>query len=35
MNIDGKYYHIVKPREIRIRIADKINEGKLKFLQKI
>lgn len=35
MNIDGEYYNIVKPLELRIRIAKRINNGRVKFLQNI
>jgi hypothetical protein len=34
MNLDGEYYHIVKPIEIRIRLAKNFG-GRLKFLQNI
>ncbi len=35
MNVDGEYYNIVKPKELRVRLAKKYNGGKLKFLQKL
>lgn len=35
LNIDGEYYHIVKPNELRIRLAKQLNGGKLKFVQKL
>ncbi len=34
LNIDGEYYQIVKPREIRIRQSNKFPNGKIKFLMK-
>ena len=34
LNLDGEFYNIIKPIEMRIRLAKRINNGKLKFLKK-
>jgi diacylglycerol kinase family enzyme len=34
LNIDGEYYNVVKPIEMRIRLCKTINNGKIKFLAK-
>ena len=35
LNLDSEYHHIVKPKELRVRLAKKLNGGKLKFVQKL
>ncbi len=35
LNIDGEFYHLVKPEELRVRLAKSYNGGTLKFLQRL
>jgi len=35
MNIDGEYYHIVKPLEVRVRSSHNYPDSRVRFLQKI
>jgi len=35
MNVDGEFYHIVKPIELRIRQSSTFPNGTLRFLKKI
>jgi hypothetical protein len=35
MNIDGEYFNIVKPIELRVREHKDFPQGKIKFLSKI
>jgi len=35
MNIDGEYYQIIKPKEIRIRQSSNFPNGTLRFLKKV
>lgn len=35
LNIDGEYYYIMKPNEMRVRLNKTINNGKVKFLQNV
>ena len=35
MNIDGEFYQIIKPLELRIRQSPTFQNGTLKFLMKV
>ena len=34
LNVDGEYYHIVKPVEMRIRLNKRLSNGNIKFIRK-